>query len=164
MVFSVYFINRNICLTLISALQEVISLFVWPISWRKLSCYFGGGFIHVCRYSQLLQTAPTRLRKRWIRLLLVSLEWPGNFSPVIYRRRFFFFQYHKGPWNPTKRSEFAFVQSSSRVFKITYFANCRRTPLELEGRKENFIYWGWSALITGGPVVFIMALKKEKLW
>ena len=96
MVFSVYFINRNICFTLISALQEVISLFVWPISWCKLSCYFGGGFIHVCRYSQLLQTAPTRLRKRWIRLLLVSLEWPGNFSPVIYRLRFFTFSIIRG--------------------------------------------------------------------
>ena len=96
MVFSVYFINRNICLTLISALQEVISLFVWPISWCKLSCYFGGGFIHVCRYSQLLQTAPTRLRKRWIRLLLVSLEWPGNSSPVIYRLRFFTFSIIRG--------------------------------------------------------------------
>ena len=96
MVFSVYFINRNICLTLISALQEVISLFVWPISWRKLSCYFGGGFIHVCRYSQLLQTASTRLRKRWIRLLLVSLEWPGNSSPVIYRLRFFTFSIIRG--------------------------------------------------------------------
>ena len=96
MVCSVYFINRNICLTLILALQEVISLVVWPISWCKLSCYFGGGFIHVCRYSQLLQTASTRLRKRWIRLLLVSLEWPGNFSPVIYRRRFFTFSIIKG--------------------------------------------------------------------
>ena len=161
MVFSVYFINRNICLTLISALQEVISLFVWPTSWCKLSCYFGGGFIHVCRYSQLLQTASTRLRKRWIRLLLVSLEWPGNFSPVIYRRRFFTFSIIKGL---EIRRKFAFVQSSSRLFKITYFAKCRRTPMELEGRKENFIYWGWSTLITGGPVVFIMALKKEKLW
>ena len=96
MVFSVYFINRNICLTLISALQEVISLFVWPTSWCKLSCYFGGGFIHVCRYSQLLQTASTSLRKRWIRLLLVSLEWPGNSSPVIYGLRFFTFSIIRG--------------------------------------------------------------------
>ena len=60
--FSVYFTNKNICFTLISALQEVISLFVWPISWCKLPCYFGGGFIHICRYSQLLQTASTSLR------------------------------------------------------------------------------------------------------
>ena len=83
MVFTVYFIYKNICFTLISALQEIISLFVWPISWSKLSCYTGGGFIYVCGYSQLLQTASTSLRKRWIGLLLVSLEWPGNSSPVI---------------------------------------------------------------------------------
>ena len=60
---------------------------------------------------------------------------PGNRSPPLFHHKDLKIRERRWQRKHRLKSEFAFIQSSSRQFQLTYFVKCRRTLLELNSWK-----------------------------